>query len=787
MRLILTAILMAIAICAIAEDVEHLSLLRYHYDTPSDFEWMEANQLRFQIEAGRVGDYIDIAVRPSEVAEIMAAGSHVELIAEKAHEHYAAQMETRGDRDLWGYFHTYSEAIAHMDSLHMLYPDIVSEKWSIGQGHNGYHLYVYKISDYPEIDEPGEPEVLFDGLHHANEIMGLEVVLMLSDYLAEEYYAGNTEIMDLVNGNDIYMIPFVNPDGLVYNEETYPGGGATWRKNRRNNGSSYGVDLNRNYGYEWGCSWGSSGTPSDPTYRGPSAESEPEVQAMTAFIDSREFIVHQSYHSSGNMTLIPWGYTTNPTPDDALFMDIAAVMCSENGYAFGQPGEILYDVCGGTFDWTYGDVEFHEKIYSFSNELGSSQWPSQSQRQIIFDDNLMPALYLIEVAAGLRSVSFDHAQLPFTADYLSSYEVEATAYGYGGAAIDESTVKLFYRLDGGLFTELPMSAAGGGVFTASIPPQGQGTAIGYYLYAEDVDGNSGVHPFGAPETLNYFETGESFAHPMEADRGWTKGAEDDDASTGIWVRVDPIGTNCQPEDDHSADGTDCWITGQHQAGQSDGYNDVDSGKTTLFSPVYDMTGAESLTFGYWKWYSNDQGSDPGNDYWDVDLANDGDWAVLEHDNVSTNAWVEKNYDFFDHFGTPGMVQLRFVASDEGSGSLVEGGVDDFFIAGVFDATGVDDGATLPFRVGLAQNAPNPFNPKTDISFALTRTGPVSLKVYDVAGRLLAVLVDDVLEAGEHAATWNGRDMEGRAQSSGVYFYQLQAEGKVMAKRMVILK
>ena len=171
----------------------------------------------------------------------------------------------------------------------------------------------------------------------------------------------------------------------------------------------------------------------------------------------------------------------------------------------------------------------------------------------------------------------------------------------------------------------------------------------------------------------------------------------------------------------------------------------------------------------------------------MDLANDGDWAVLEHDNVSTNAWVEKNYDFFDHFGTPGMVQLRFVASDEGSGSLVEGGVDDFFIAGVFDATGVGGGEILPFRVILAQNVPNPFNPKTDISFALTRTGPVSLKVYDVAGRLLAVLVDDVLEAGEHAATWNGRDMEGRAQSSGVYFYQLQAEGKVMAKRMVILK
>ena len=61
-----------------------------------------------------------------------------------------------------------------------------------------------------------------------------------------------TKLRNIVDSTEMYFIPCVNPDGYVYNETTNPNGGGYWRKNRRNNNDgSYGVDLNRNYGYEW--------------------------------------------------------------------------------------------------------------------------------------------------------------------------------------------------------------------------------------------------------------------------------------------------------------------------------------------------------------------------------------------------------------------------------------------------------------------------------------------------------------------------------------------------------
>ena len=84
-------------------------------------------------------------------------------------------------------------------------------------------------------------------------------------------------------------IPVINPDGYVYNELIEPDGGGMHRKNRRNtncgNGTTRGVDLNRNFGYEWGAdNIGSSSDPCSEVYRGDSAFSEPEAQAVRDFI-----------------------------------------------------------------------------------------------------------------------------------------------------------------------------------------------------------------------------------------------------------------------------------------------------------------------------------------------------------------------------------------------------------------------------------------------------------------------------------------------------------------------
>jgi Tol biopolymer transport system component len=102
-------------------------------------------------------------------------------------------------------------------------------------------------------------------------------------------------------------------------------------------------------------------------------------------------------------------------------------------------------------------------------------------------------------------------------------------------------------------------------------------------------------------------------------------------------------------------------------------------------------------------------------------------------------------------------------------------------------TGVTRGPSPVPSVRLYQNAPNPFNPSTRIRYELSRAGPARLRVYDVRGRLVATLVDEVLQAGPHSVTWLGRDGSGRVAASGVYFYKLEAEGASLSMKMVLLK
>jgi hypothetical protein len=89
---------------------------------------------------------------------------------------------------------------------------------------------------------------------------------------------------------------------------------------------------------------------------------------------------------------------------------------------------------------------------------------------------------------------------------------------------------------------------------------------------------------------------------------------------------------------------------------------------------------------------------------------------------------------------------------------------------------------------LRQNRPNPFNPTTTIEFQVKHTGPVSLKIYNVAGQLVRTLVDEQVSAGKiHTSQWKGLNDAGQQVSSGVYFYKLVATNYTQTKKMILLK
>jgi len=383
---------------------EHHALVQVWVDSPASADFIKANQAQLDIVYSKPGYFVHVAAQSKDLEFLQNSGLRLDILQRDMEVHYASKNR---DPD-FGVYHTLSENIAFQDSLRQLYPHVVSEKWSIGQSIEGRDLWAFRVSANPDVDED-EPEIFIDGMHHCREIMASEFCIMFAEYLAQNYGV-DPEITWLLDHREVYILPIVNPDGLAYNELTDPNGGGMWRKNRRNNGDgTYGVDPNRNYPYEWGYdNIGSSPYTDDPTYRGPSPASEPEVQAMISFINSRQFRTHNTVHCYGNLTLYPWGYVPTPTPDSDIFIHMGDEMVKYNGYVPGQPADAIhYDVNGGTIDWAYGATDEHDLIYSFSNEIGNGGdgfWPEQHRRGPLFQENIWPNIYLIRVAGAFVDV-----------------------------------------------------------------------------------------------------------------------------------------------------------------------------------------------------------------------------------------------------------------------------------------------------------------------------------------------------------------------------------------------
>ncbi len=245
---------------------------------------------------------------------------------------------------------------------------------------------------------------------------------------------------------------------------------------------------------------------------------------------------------------------------------------------------------------------------------------------------------------------------------------------------------LVWRIDGGSFTTQPLTPLGGNAYRATLPAILCGQTLEFYVTATGDGGSTRTSPSDAPSTLYAVQAGvitTVFADDMETDTGWTAGVPGDTATTGIWNRMDPEGTAAQPENDHTANGTQCWVT-DGVAGGSLGARDVDGGRTTLVSPVLDLTGLPDATISYWRWYSNDAGASPNQDVFRVDITADGsNWVNVETVGPTgpevSGGWFQHQFRVGDFITPSATVQLRFIAEDAGAGSIVEAAVDDLLI------------------------------------------------------------------------------------------------------------
>ena len=315
-------------------------------------------------------------------------------------------------------YHDYAEMVATIQAAQTAHPDIVKVQ-SIGKSYQGRDIWAVKVSDNVALDE-NEPEVMFDGLHHAREHLSAEQALAVLSWLTTGY-GTDAAITRLVDQREIWIIPMVNPDGGEYDiaGTTY----RAWRKNRQPNSgtTAVGTDLNRNYGYHWACCHGSSASKSSETYHGSAAFSTPEARVIRDFMASRRVNGIQqikaaiTFHTAGEQILWPYGYTHTAVPVDMTTADHAALaamgkrMAATNGYTPMQSSS-LYVTDGDEIDWAYGV----ERIWMYTMELYPSHSKVSSTARFYPADELIARettrnkaaiLYLIDHAGCLYSVT----------------------------------------------------------------------------------------------------------------------------------------------------------------------------------------------------------------------------------------------------------------------------------------------------------------------------------------------------------------------------------------------
>ena len=267
----------------------------------------------------------------------------------------------------------------------------------------------------------------------------------------------------------------------------------------------------------------------------------------------------------------------------------------------------------------------------------------------------------------------------------------------------------YYKInDANTWTNLPMNGVTS--FTTSIPSQPNGTVIAYYLSLTDNFGNesavtpiaSNIMPIKDANLPNFILVGFDIMQEEDFDGNfgfWQTGGFDDNATTGIWEIGVPIpsygvygdpSTICQTDAQNTPGGSQCAFTGNATSSQSGlGENDVDGGHTTLYSPSYDLSSFSNPAFSYYRWYTNSpySGANPGADWWQVMISDDGvNWVYVE-DNISSDlSWRKFAFRVNDYVSLTNNVQLKFIASDSirlgqnlDGGSLIEAAVDDLIL------------------------------------------------------------------------------------------------------------
>ncbi|MBQ0960065.1 hypothetical protein KAK06_14015 [Ideonella sp. 4Y11] len=283
----------------------------------------------------------------------------------------------------------------------------IGSSWEKANGLGGYDLKVLKLTNSAIGGD--KPKLFVNSAIHAREYVTAPTALALAQQLVNGH-GTDPEATWILDHHEVHLLLHTNPDGRKKAET-----GLLWRKNtNRNycgvNSNNRGADLNRNFTFNWNITngQGSSSNACAETYRGPSAGSEPETQAMQAYVrslwpDRRGTAVgdaaprdtsgiHIDIHSYGQLVLWPWGSTATRTGNADDLQTLGRRFAYLNGH-FPDQSIGLYPTDGTTDGVSYGELG----VAAYTFEMGNNFFQSCASYPAIKAGNLAALMYAAKV------------------------------------------------------------------------------------------------------------------------------------------------------------------------------------------------------------------------------------------------------------------------------------------------------------------------------------------------------------------------------------------------------
>jgi len=751
-----------------------------------------------------------------------------------------------GVLNIWGLdsvYHNNAEIAAELDSLQQLYPDIMQIRNLGYTATDSLPVLAVKISDNVTVDED-EPAVLYLGQCHAEEIMGVEITMaMINDILL---HRNAPPYLYWIDSIEIWFIPTHNPEGLQVVTDEWD---TTYRKNKTDTNNNWlfdyvvgvghdldGVDLNRNYDFNWTHSdtlnhVGNDNEPYD-YYRGAYPFSEPEAQYVKALADEQHFIYSIAWHSSrtGDLSeqiFYPWNWEgVKPSPDLAFHTAFGNTFShlfeKEDGSGYYEPSATATRN-SKAHDWFYNEYG----TLQFEVEAGTSNLqPGPELLEDTIERCKPGAYYLLYRVLGYNA---DAAMLsglvtdaisgePLQAEYIIE---ERNAPSFTPRFSDELFGRYWWQCASTNYT-LHVRKKGYQDFVSSVTVS---NLIGTTLDVEmqplpEASITGSISYSGEPVDLIVkvcHEMGDEYftfpAADQEFNIDWWEGETEVVFTAGGYATqfanldlvegVNQYDIQMESEvilfsEDWLGDFSQWDVDGDWYIGidpvwgipsakdTSNRFYENSSESTLEIDGFFNFHGASNLSLEVLHSYHTEHGYD----FCYVEVKPDGsdNWEVIS----SMSGVQDMHMDRFDLSAYENTYsRIRFRLSSDASLNDPGWWLGEMKL--VSETTVDEEQNDLLKITSLSSSYPNPFYINDSrsgfckIDFALATPGEIELSVYNLKGQKVCTLISETMSNGKHSVSWDGRNNNGKQAGSGVYFYQLKTKTKILNRKMILIK